>query len=579
MSAERPLTTAEMEEELNNFDLHANVEDEHTGFSDDSVEDETFLPPESDSDDDSDDSCDDDLDAQSENESDDDSVPLIQLMRGNQWQPVAGDRLSFNVHPQNTGCPPQIVAALKGKAPVIFFEHFIDGDIINLLVTETNRFAAQKVAAATSNGKSLKWVDTNPTEMRKFLGILIWMGLLQMTKLRDYWSTNVLYQNSIPKCMSRNRFESILGMFHASDNEAPRPEGNRMYKISKVLDMLQNNYKASYVPEDLVCIDESNVPFRGRLSFRQYIPNKRHRYGIKVFKLCVAGGYTWAFKVYTGKEKTDDMAVSEKVVIELMNGLLDSGRTLYTDNWYTSVSLSKTLLDRKTHLVGTLRANRKGNPSEVIKAKLQKGNVIARQNRDKTVVLKWKDKRDVIMLSTKHDDSVTSFIKKGKEVRKPEVVMDYNKGKGFIDLSDQMAAYSPYVRRTVKWYKRLLFHLITSTTIVNSLHLYNKINNKKMSITNFREAVVLGLLQTEDSVPRPSTSRETSRPACVLREVPGQKRVTRKRCSSCYNNMTTSHNSAYARKNAKRVNTICASCDVPICITCFEKHARSRSLL
>lgn len=100
--------------------------------------------------------------------------------------------------------------------------------------------------------------------------------------------------------------------------------------------------------------------------------------------------------------------------MELMEGLLDSGRTLYTDNWYTSVSLSKRLIDRKTHFVGTFRANRKGNRQEVVKAKLKQGEVLPRQNEEKSVVLKWKDKRDVMMLSTKHDDTSATFIRKGK---------------------------------------------------------------------------------------------------------------------------------------------------------------------
>ncbi|XP_050303751.1 piggyBac transposable element-derived protein 4-like [Anthonomus grandis grandis] len=250
--------------------------------------------------------------------------------------------------------------------------------------------------------------------------------------------------------MSRNRFEGILGMFHVSDNVKDRPSDDRLYKISEFLDMLQKKFKSSKMPEKDICIDESNVPFRGRIYFRQYTPNKRHHYGIKLFKLSVSGGYTWDFKVYTVREKSSEFAVSEKVVMELMEGLLDSGCTLYTDNWYTSVSLAKRLIDRKTPLVGTIRANRKGNPQEVIKEKLNRGGIVARQDNDKTVVLKWKDKRDVIMLSTKHDDSTVTLAKKDREVIKPKVIVDYNQGKAFIDLSDQMSAYAPVLRRTSK---------------------------------------------------------------------------------------------------------------------------------
>lgn len=61
------------------------------------------------------------------------------------------------------------------------------------------------------------------------------------------------------------------------------------------------------------------------------------------------------------------------------------------------------LLNRSTHLVGTLRSNRKLNPGLVVKAKLKKGAASQRQNN--IVVFKWKDKRDVLMLSTKHKDN------------------------------------------------------------------------------------------------------------------------------------------------------------------------------
>lgn len=72
------------------------------------------------------------------------------------------------------------------------------------------------------------------------------------------------------------------------------------------------------------------------------------------------------------------------------------------------------MIKGKTHLVGTLRTNRKVNPSESTNAKLNRGDIIVRQNQDKTIVLKWKDKRDVLMLNTKHGDSVTTFMKKAK---------------------------------------------------------------------------------------------------------------------------------------------------------------------
>lgn len=133
--------------------------------------------------------------------------------------------------------------------------------------------------------------------------------------------------------------------------------------------MFIKNYQNVYTPGEKVCIDESLVAWRGRLIFRQYIPNKRAKYGIKVFKLCTEKGYTWNLIVYCGKSKEPNTEVSEKVVLSLAEGLFNEGRTMYADNYYTSVTLALRMRKRKTHLVGTLRSNRKYLPKGVTNTK------------------------------------------------------------------------------------------------------------------------------------------------------------------------------------------------------------------
>ena len=38
---------------------------------------------------------------------------------------------------------------------------------------------------------------------------------------------------------------------------------------------------------------------------------------------------------------------------------------------------------------------------------------------------------------------------------KPKAVIEYNKGKASIDLSDQMGAYASVLRKDIKWYRKL----------------------------------------------------------------------------------------------------------------------------
>ena len=58
--------------------------------------------------------------------------------------------------------------------------------------------------------------------------------------------------------------------------------------------------------------------------------------------------------------------------------------------------------EKKTHVVGTQRANKKDVPKEVFKARLRHGEMIAEKDQEGIVVLKLRNTQDVQILSTKH---------------------------------------------------------------------------------------------------------------------------------------------------------------------------------
>lgn len=231
--------------------------------------------------------------------------------------------------------------------------------------------------------------------------------------------------------------------------------------------------------------------------------------------------------------------MATSVVMQLMDGYLDAGRTLCTDNFYTSVPLANKLLERKTHLVGTLRKNRKFLPNDVTSARLNVGDTIARQNND-GIVQKWRERRDVLTLSTKHDHSMVTFSRRRGAVRKPVMVMYYNKNKQGVDVSDQLASYHNCFRKTVRWYHKVIIELLLGTSIVNAMLLFNEQRTKDglavMSVTQFRESVCRALLQTDM---RPVTNDANH----YLRETDqreGGKRVdrrVRRYCVGCYGTM------------------------------------------
>lgn len=328
------------------------------------------------------------------------------------WTDPVGRQQNF-AFTGTTGMDPTIAVVLELAEPIDYFSLFLTNDIIQIMVDETNLYATQTIEKQndiTPFSRLHRWTPTDLNEMRQFIGLVGYMGIVKVPELNNYWSTSKLFSFQLPKnTMPRNRFEMLLRFWHFADNDQAVP-GNRTHKLDNVFDKLVQNFKSAYAAGQKVCIDETMVPFRGRLSFRQYIPSKRHRYGIKLYKLCTDKGYTWNVSVYVGRDLTDDKAqsASENVTLKLIEDLLEEGRTLYVANFYTSVPLAYKLLEKQTHLVGTLRSNRKFIPQEIKNAKLARCEISAKESPEGVTILKWRDKRDVQMLSTCHLGTVSS---------------------------------------------------------------------------------------------------------------------------------------------------------------------------
>ena len=86
------------------------------------------------------------------------------------------------------------------------------------------------------------------------------------------------------------------------------------------------------------------VLLKGGLTFRLYIPGKRHKYGVKLYMLYEPSGYLWSVLIYCGKlDQISGFGHAETVVLKAMEKLFDSGQVLYVDNFYTRVPLAEEL--------------------------------------------------------------------------------------------------------------------------------------------------------------------------------------------------------------------------------------------
>nr|CAI5827978.1 unnamed protein product [Callosobruchus analis] len=277
-----------------------------------------------------------------------------------------------------------------------------------------------------------------------------------------------------------------------------------------------------FSPPEALSLDESLLLFRGWLKFRVYIKNKKSKYGIKFYELCSSTGYVLNIEIYKGKSNRDDARGSTKInslVLRLLQPFLDKGHHIYMDNFYNSVQLSEILLKRKTHTTGTLHSNRKGNPKEVTEAKLKSGQHIWRR-KGNVYVSKWRDKRDVLAITTGYQPKLIDTANRyGQPKVKPIEISRYNDHMSGVDRADQMISYYSCPRKTIRWHKKVIFHLL-DVALWNAHYLFNCCNQNKKTLKQFRTEIIKSYLRIS---PDQKDGREFVNYVQITKSVPSKK--------------------------------------------------------
>ena len=214
------------------------------------------------------------------------------------------------------------------------------------------------------------------------------------------------------------------------------------------------------------------VKYKGRLGFKQYMPMKPVKRGIKVWvRADATNGFVCAIQVYMGKEgRQPEHGLGHRIVSDLVHVLHGKNYHIFWDNFFTSVRLAEDLPRNNLYLCGTTRSNRTDFPANhkphkaEVKA-LRRGESLFHR-KGGVVATVWKDKKLVSFLSTqcevRGNETVSRKQKDGKiiQVATVPVVQLYNKYMGGVDHSDQMGQYYECSRRAKKWWQYLLWFCV-----------------------------------------------------------------------------------------------------------------------
>ena len=327
--------------------------------------------------------------------------------------------------------------------------------------------------------------------------------------------------------MTRDRFKALIGMLHIVD-PATENDKDKLRKLTPCINSFKTKCQSLYQPYQNVAAYERLVKSKHCSGIRQYIANKPVKFGVKLWVLADSKkGYTFDFDIYIGKTgQTYQYGLGCDVVMKLTQLLFNQGYDIFFDNFYTSVKLVNDLFILKTSPCGTVTENHKGFPNSMkngkIWAKKKDRGEIRWIRENSCLVLQWIDNKVVTMLSTidKTNDyvEVPRKVKVNNEwktitVRKPYHIERYNNFMNGVDKSDQILAKYNLLRKCVRWWKTIFFHLIYIAT-VNSFILFKSFSEqnpdneqlqrkKKHSFLEFREELIRNLIDLDQYAERP----------------------------------------------------------------------------
>ena len=364
----------------------------------------------------------------------------------------------------NHGLPPE-------ANELDYFFCFWGDDWFDMIAQETNRYAEQRIRA--SGRADPLWVPTTRNEMRAYFAINIMMGIKQLPRIWCYWSTNPALNCAwVSSVMPQTRFLKLSQYLHLRDNTGMPQHGeenfDRLYKLRPILDELPGRFRDVYRPRCELSVDEGMIGFKGRLSFRQYIPAKPTKWGIKVWQLCESqSAYCLNFEVYTGRVAgvLAPHGLGHRVVMNMMHPYLNRNHHVYFDRFFTSTQLMEDLEEAGTYACATVMLNRRGLPNEARRLKLRRRGETFFRQKENEVLTVWKDKRQVSVLSTNSNATVQ------ERARKPDAVLNYNAHMGGVDKTDQLRSYYKVGRVSKKWWRYIMWYLF-DISIVNAWILF-----------------------------------------------------------------------------------------------------------
>ncbi|XP_048037142.1 piggyBac transposable element-derived protein 4 isoform X1 [Megalobrama amblycephala] len=458
------------------------------------------------------------------------------------------------------------------------FELFFPDKIKKNLIEMTNLEGKRVFHKAWKN---LDWID-----LQAYFGLLILAGVYRShhEALGSLWNSvsgRAIFRATMPR--STFTMISRIFCFYKRGAGPGRQKRDKLAPVRDVWEKWVERLPLMYNPGPNVTVDECLVPFRGRCPFKQYMPSKPSKYGIKIWAACDSrSSYAWNMQIYTGKaaDRKPEKNQGMRVVLDMTSGL--QGHTITCDNFFTSYALGEELLQRKMSMIGTVRSNKPELPPALLskKDRPRLSSMFAFTETHALVSYCPRKNKNVLLMSTFHRDAAIS----SEDHKKPQIILDYNQTKGGVDTLDKVVATYTCQRITRHWPMVIFFNML-DVSAYNSFVLWTEINptwqktkqyRRRLFLEELGEALVTPYMKRRQHLPRTQSSQNMVKEAQATPQPPSYSKVMgehersprkkapfspvstpskRKRCQVCES------------KNARKTTMTCNKCNMYICGT------------
>ena len=133
--------------------------------------------------------------------------------------------------------------------------------------------------------------------------------------------------------------------------------------------------KQIYCLDQSLSLDESMVLCRGRLIFRQYMKNSRHKHRVKFYELCDLSLLILRGMIFSEISYPDPDSARQTggIVMNLIENFIGKGYIIFSEDFYNTANVTKQMSSNGTKICETFRADRNNIHKNFFWKNLEKG--------------------------------------------------------------------------------------------------------------------------------------------------------------------------------------------------------------